>query len=69
MHALKLVFIASTGAKLWKTTSDGANHNAILTQDGNGNIVAGVQVGSGCDAHVSQVGGGNVAAFVQRCSD
>ena len=38
-----------------------------MTQDGNGNVAAGVQVGNGCAASTSQSGGGNVAAFVQVC--
>jgi len=45
----------------------GANHYAVLSQDGNGNIAAGVQVGNGCNAVVSQTGAGNVAAFDQAC--
>ncbi|MNF05969.1 hypothetical protein D3C80_2058220 [compost metagenome] len=45
----------------------GSNHTTILTQDGNGNIAAGVQVGRGCSANVSQGGNDNVAAFVQAC--
>ena len=45
----------------------GSNHTSILTQDGNGNVAAGVQVGNGCAANVTQAGSGNVAAFVQAC--
>jgi len=45
----------------------GANHTAVVSEDGNGNIAAGVQVGNGCDATVTQAGSGNVAAFVQAC--
>ncbi|MEH6728820.1 MAG: curlin, partial [Hyphomicrobiales bacterium] len=40
---------------------------SVLTQDGNGNIAAGVQVGNNCNANVGQTGSGNVAAFVQAC--
>jgi hypothetical protein len=38
-----------------------------VTQDGNGNVAAGVQVGNNCNANVTQHGSGNVSAFVQAC--
>ncbi|MEP4421657.1 MAG: curlin, partial [Nitratireductor sp.] len=42
-------------------------HDAMLIQDGNGNVAASVQVGRGCLADAVQAGNGNVAAIVQTC--
>ena len=38
-----------------------------MSQDGNGNITAGIQIGNGCSAEVNQTGRRNSVAFVQVC--
>jgi hypothetical protein len=38
-----------------------------MTQDGNGNVAATVQVGHGCSSNITQAGNGNVSAVVQTC--